>query len=123
MATEQDTYCYYSDLPSPAAYMDAAMPTTDAGTDALTDKDIDRIIEMAWEDRTPFDAIRYQFGLTESEVRKIMKAELKFRSYKLWRARVEACKTKHQKSRSAEINRFKCDRQRAISQNRISKRR
>ena len=51
----------------------------------LNTEDIDRIIEMAWEDRTPFDAIRLQFGLTEQEVRNLMKNELKFSSYKNWR--------------------------------------
>ena len=89
----------------------------------LSEIEIDRIIEMAWEDRTPFDAIQYQFGLNESDVRKLMKQELRFRSYKLWRMRVEACKTKHQKTRLEGIDRFKCDRQRPISNNKISKRR
>ena len=46
--------------------------------------DVDRIIEMAWEDRTPFDAIEYQFGLKENDVRKIMRKELKPSSFKLW---------------------------------------
>ncbi len=85
--------------------------------------DLDRIIEMAWEDRTPFEAITYQFGLTESEVRKLMKANMKFSSYKMWRTRVERCKTKHANTRSGEIKRFRCSRQRAISLNKISKRR
>ncbi len=83
---------------------------------------IDRIIEMAWEDRTPFDAIKFQFGLAESEVKALMKKELKFRSYKLWRERVENCKTKHIAKRAEDIDRFKCNRQRAISNNKISKR-
>jgi hypothetical protein len=91
-------------------------------TRALSAADIDRIIEMAWEDRTPFDAIAYQFGLKESEVRQLMKQQLRFSSYKLWRKRVEACKTKHDKLRNDQINRFRCSRQRAISQNKISKR-
>ncbi len=88
----------------------------------LSEAQIDRIIEMAWEDRTPFDAIQYQFGLTEAEVKVLMKKELKFSSYKLWRARVEHCNTKHTSKRSASIDRFKCNRQRAISNNKISKR-
>ena len=117
-----DNYCYYSDLPSPMAYMIAEVEVK-ASDEELSAKDIDRIIEMAWEDRTPFDAIHYQFGLNESDVRKLMKQELRFRSYKLWRMRVEACKTKHQKTRIEGIDRFKCDRQRAISNNKISKRR
>jgi uncharacterized protein (TIGR03643 family) len=90
--------------------------------DALTDIQIDRIIEMAWEDRTPFDAIKFQFGLTEAEVKALMKKELKFSSYKLWRERVEQCKTKHVAKRVEGIDRFKCNLQRAISNNKISKR-
>ena len=83
---------------------------------------IDRIIEMAWEDRTPFDAIKFQFGLSEADVKALMKKELKFRSYKLWRQRVENCKTKHIAKRVEGIDRFKCNMQRAISNNKISKR-
>ncbi len=88
----------------------------------LTDIEIDRIIEMAWEDRTPFEAIKFQFGLKESDVRALMKKELKFSSYKLWRTRVENCKTKHREKREPEIDRFKCSRQKSISNNKISKR-
>jgi uncharacterized protein (TIGR03643 family) len=83
---------------------------------------IDRIIEMAWEDRTPFDAIQFQFGLAEADVKSLMKKELKFSSYKLWRKRVENCKTKHTAKRVEGIDRFKCNLQRAISNNKISKR-
>jgi uncharacterized protein (TIGR03643 family) len=90
--------------------------------EALSDIQIDRIIEMAWEDRTPFDAIKFQFGLAEADVKALMKKELKFSSYKLWRDRVENCKTKHSAKRNAEIDRFKCTRQRSISNNKISKR-
>ena len=88
----------------------------------LTEIHIDRIIEMAWEDRTPFDAIYFQFGLKEADVKVLMKKELKFSSYKLWRKRVESCKTKHNAKRNASIDRFKCKMQRAISNNKISKR-
>ncbi|AWA30911.1 TIGR03643 family protein [Flavobacterium magnum] len=84
--------------------------------------ELDRIIEMAWEDRTPFEAIRHQFGLTEESVKATMKAQLKFSSYKRWRQRVEHCRTKHLKKRDDSITRFRCSRQRAISGNRISKR-
>ena len=93
-----------------------------APKEQLTEADTDRIIEMAWEDRTPFDAIYYQFGLTEDRVKVLMKKTLKFSSYTLWRTRVENCHTKHAKKRSEDITRFKCDRQRAISSNKISKR-
>jgi uncharacterized protein (TIGR03643 family) len=88
----------------------------------LSEVEIDRIIEMAWEDRTTFDAIKIQFGLSEAEVKKLMKKELKFSSYKLWRERVENCKTKHAKTRNPEIDRFKCNLQRTITHNKISKR-
>lgn len=88
----------------------------------FTPQQTDRIIEMAWEDRTPFEAIRFQFGLTEDKVKALMKRELKFSSYKLWRERVEQCQTKHAHRRNPEIDRFRCSRQKAISGNRISKR-
>jgi len=88
----------------------------------LSEIQIDRIIEMAWEDRTPFDAIKFQFGLSEADVKALMKKELKFSSYKLWRERVENCKTKHVGKRAEGIDRFKCNMQRAISNNKISKR-
>jgi len=88
----------------------------------LEEKDIDSIIEMAWEDRTPLDAIEFQFGLKEADVKALMKKELKFSSYKLWRERVENCKTKHLAKRDGAIDRFKCTRQRAITNNKISKR-
>lgn len=83
---------------------------------------IDRIIEMAWEDRTPFEAIRFQFNLSESEVKTLMKKELRFGSYKAWRKRVAQCNTKHLAKRNPEIDRFKSKAQRSISNNKISKR-
>jgi uncharacterized protein (TIGR03643 family) len=83
---------------------------------------IDRIIEMAWEDRTTFEAIQYQFNLTEQEVIKLMRTHMKPKSFKLWRSRVQGRKTKHQKLRTFESGRFKCSRQRHISNNKISKR-
>lgn len=86
-------------------------------------KDIDRIIEMAWEDRTPFEAIEHQFGLKEAEVIKLMRRELKRSSFNLWRKRVNSgVSQKHLFKRSPEINRFKCSLQRTISLNKISKR-
>lgn len=89
----------------------------------MNQEDIDRIIEMAWEDRTPFEAILIQFGLTEADVIKIMRTELKRSSFNLWRKRVNSgVSQKHLKKRDEEINRFKCNRQRTISNNKISKR-
>ena len=72
-------------------------------------QDIDRIIEMAWEDRTPFEALEYQFGLKENGVRKIMRANLKRSSFKLWRKRVSGRKTKHSSTSSSK--RFKSSNQ------------
>lgn len=89
----------------------------------LSIEQIDRIIEMAWEDRTPFEAIKYQFSLSESEVIQLMRLQLKPSSFKLWRKRVNSgISKKHLVKRSDEINRFKCSRQRTISLNKISKR-
>ena len=85
-------------------------------------KDIDRIIEMAWEDRTPFDAIELQFSISEKEVIKIMRRNLKASSFRMWRERVQGRKTKHSKKRNFTEGRFKCSRQRNISGNKISKR-
>lgn len=85
--------------------------------------DLDRIIEMAWEDRTPFEAIKIQFGLAESEVIALMRKELKRSSFNLWRKRVNSgVSMKHLAKRSEEVDRFKCTRQRSISMNKISKR-
>jgi uncharacterized protein (TIGR03643 family) len=113
---ENHLMCEYSGLPSPMAYTQVETEIPEEN------QDIDRIVEMAWEDRTPFDAIHRQFGLREEEVRKLMKKTLQFSSYKRWRKRVEACATKHEKKRNEEISRFKCSRQRSISNNQISKR-
>ena len=71
----------------------------------LTPRDIDRIIEMAWEDRTPFEAIEFQYGLKENDVRKLMRSEMKESSFKMWRKRVKGRKTKHTKTSSS--TRFK----------------
>ena len=84
---------------------------------------LDRVIEMAWEDRTPFEAIEFQFGITEADVIEIMRRSLKRRSFNLWRKRVNSgVSIKHQKIRDASMVRFKCSRQRQISLNKISKR-
>lgn len=89
----------------------------------FTERQLDRIIEMAWEDRTPFEAIKFQFGILEKEVIKLMRGNLKQSSFKRWRKRVNSCvSNKHLKKRNDNITRFKCTRQRAISNNKISKR-
>ncbi len=73
----------------------------------FSDEDISRIIEMAWEDRTPFEAIEFQFGVKENDVRKIMRREMMPSSFKMWRKRVSGIKTKHLELRSEEVKRFK----------------
>ena len=87
----------------------------------LSEKEIDRIIEMAWEDRTPFEAIKFQFGLNEKEIITLMRREMKSKSFAMWRKRVQGRKTKHLKLRDDTVNRFKCTRQRTTG-NKISKR-
>jgi len=76
-------------------------------TTELNQADIDRIIEMTWEDRTPFDAITYQFGLSEQEVKALMQEQLKPSSYKLWRKRVQSRATKHLAKRDFVVGRHK----------------
>ena len=74
---------------------------------ALSKSDINRIIEMAWEDRTTFDAIESQYGLKEQEVKELMRENLKPSSYKLWRKRVNGRKTKHLAKRDFTVGRHK----------------
>jgi len=82
-----------------------------------------RIIEMAWEDRTPFEAIEYQFNYSEKDVIQLMRSELKLASFKRWRKRTHSkISLKHSKIRNPLISRFKCSLQRTITNNRISKR-
>ena len=85
-------------------------------------EEIDRIIEMAWEDRTPFEAIFNQFDINEKELIAIMRNNLKKSSFKLWRERVSGRRTKHSKLSENSVDRFKCKLQRNISNNKISKR-
>jgi uncharacterized protein (TIGR03643 family) len=88
----------------------------------LTDLEKDRVIEMAWEDRTTFEAILLQFGLKEQEVIVLMRTEMKPKSFTMWRKRVQGRKTKHEKLRTFKEGRFKCTMQRQINNNKISKR-
>jgi len=76
-------------------------------TISLSQSDIDRIIEMAWEDRTTFDSIKSQYGLKEQEVKELMRENLKASSYKLWRKRVNGRKTKHLAKRDFTVGRHK----------------
>ena len=69
--------------------------------------DKNRVIEMAWEDRTTFDSIKNQFGLKEQEVIKIMRKNMKRSSFRMWRERVSGRKTKHRISSISLTPRFK----------------
>jgi len=91
-------------------------------TEPLTAQQTDRIIEMAWEDRTPFEAILAQFGLAEADVIVLMRRELKPASWRRWRERVQGRATKHQAKSAVDNARFKSDLQRNITRNKISKR-
>ncbi|MEY8019739.1 TIGR03643 family protein [Muriicola sp. SD30] len=88
----------------------------------FTERELDRIIEMAWEDRTPFEAIEFQFGISEQDTIEIMRREMKPSSFRMWRKRVQGRSTKHAKLRSDDTKRFKSSRQRNISGNKIAKR-
>jgi len=76
----------------------------------LSTQDIDRVIEMAWEDRTPFEAIEFQFGLSESAVIALMRAELKAASFRAWRRRVSGRKSKHGRSNISDRFKAACHR-------------
>ena len=84
-------------------------------------RELDRIIEMAWEDRTSFNAIEKQFGILEKDVIKLMRKELKEKSFKMWRKRVNGRSTKHSKMSTPNKLRFKSNSQKQITLNKISK--
>lgn len=89
---------------------------------SLSETELDRIIEMAWEDRTPFEAIEAQFGLTEPDVIALMRREMKHASWRRWRKRVQNRLTKHRLFSAITDARFKASQQRIITHNKISKR-
>ncbi|MGB3299438.1 MAG: TIGR03643 family protein [Phormidesmis sp.] len=78
---------------------------------ALEAATVDRVIEMAWEDRTPFEAIETQFGLKEKDVITLMRRGMKPSSFRMWRKRVSDRKTKHAAKRDFEVGRFKSSKQ------------
>jgi len=78
---------------------------------ALSESDLSRVIEMAWEDRTPFEAIETTYGLSEAETIKLMRLSLKRSSFRLWRERVTARTTKHRKLRGFDVGRGYCSTQ------------
>lgn len=77
----------------------------------LDSEAIDRIVEMAWEDRTPFEAIALQYGLQEPQVIELMRQQMQESSFKMWRKRVSGRKTKHLKQRDFISGRFRSDNQ------------
>jgi uncharacterized protein (TIGR03643 family) len=121
---DENLMCYYSDLPSPLAYLALQDEDEEEKNKSiiLSEKDINRIIEMAWEDRTPFEAIEFQFGLREKEVIEFMRKHSLPSSFKMWRKRMKSRKTKHVVLRDKSTLRFKCNRQRGTG-NKIAKRR
>ena len=90
-------------------------------TQALSAADLSRVIEMAWEDRTPFEAIETQFGLNETDTIRLMRREMKASSFKMWRERVQGRATKHLMKRGFMEGNFKCALQRTITNNKITK--
>jgi uncharacterized protein (TIGR03643 family) len=105
--------------------MDISLPTVIKNyvfdSSEIIEEDKDRIIQMAWEDRTPFEAIEFQFGLREKDVIEFMRKNSLPSSFKMWRKRMKSRKTKHGFLREKSVNRFKCSRQRN-SGNKIAKR-
>lgn len=122
---EQNLMCAYSGLPSMASYMLAQAEEENrknVGNNKVFDAaEQDRIIQMAWEDRTPFEAIEYQFGLKEKDVIEFMRKNSIASSFRMWRKRMKSRKTKHLALRGDGVERFKCSRQRSTG-NKISKR-
>lgn len=120
--TEEILFCEYSGLPS-LAYYAAKQKSISIPVDApiRSLQDVDRIIQMAWEDRTPFEAIEFQFGLKEKDVIEFMRNNSQPSSFRMWRKRMKCRKTKHASQRDSSVGRFKCNRQRGTG-NKIAKR-
>ncbi len=122
---EQNITCEYSGLRSLASLLAEQEKQEAIRKQAekfnFSDEDRDRIIQMAWEDRTPFEAMEFQFGLKEKEIIEFMRKNSQPSSFRMWRKRMKSRKTKHAALREDGTNRFKCSRQRSTG-NKISKR-
>lgn len=94
-----------------AKHNDILTDVTDVPKDKMDEETRSRIIEMAWEDRTPFEAIEALYGLKEAEVIKLMRASIKRKTFNNWRARVSGRKTKHGALRSKDVTRGYCSSQ------------
>ena len=102
---QQDSIAQKSNL-KPAASNDKSSSATAAKE--LDAVQLSRVIEMAWEDRTPFEAIQHSYALDETAVIKLMRQELKPSSFRLWRQRVTNRATKHQAKRPFDVGRAYC---------------
>ena len=102
---QQDSIAQKSNL-KPAASNDKSSSATAAKE--LDAVQLSRVIEMAWEDRTPFEAIEHSYALDETAVIKLMRQELKPSSFRLWRQRVTNRATKHQAKRPFDVGRAYC---------------
>jgi uncharacterized protein (TIGR03643 family) len=122
---EEQLICEYSGLPSVLSYMleenSSRLNKSVQLESTFSDRDIDRIIQMAWEDRTPIEAITFQFGLREKDLIEFMRKHSLPSSFRMWRKRMSHRKTKHAALRDSGIKRFKCSRQKATG-NKIAKR-
>lgn len=102
---QQNSMAQQGNSKSEATHEKSTQATTDRSLDAAQ---LSRVIEMAWEDRTPFDAIEHSYGLNESGVIKLMRQQLKPSSFRLWRQRVTSRATKHQAKRGFDVGRAYC---------------
>ena len=121
---EEHLICEYSGLRSLSFYLEQQEKEDSKRkmeSNEFSLEEIDRIIQMAWEDRTPFEAIEFQFGLKEKDVINFMRKHSKHSSFRMWRKRMQSRLTKHSARRDHSITRFKCSRQKETG-NRISKR-
>ncbi len=122
---KQKVICEYSGLRSLASILEEQeqqeIHRQKSNKSIFKVEDIDRIIQMAWEDRTPFEAIEFQFGLKEKDVIEFMRKNSLPSSFRMWRKRMKSRKTKHMALRDKQSIRFKCNRQRSTG-NKITKR-
>ena len=102
---QQDSIAQKSNLKPAASNDKSSSATADNELDAVQ---LSRVIEMAWEDRTPFEAIEHSYALDETAVIKLMRQELKPSSFRLWRQRVTNRATKHQAKRPFDVGRAYC---------------
>lgn len=108
MQADMDKALQAKDNTESKSSADISQPAATADVNDLNESQLSRVIEMAWEDRTPFGAIEHSYGLDESAVIKLMRQQLKPSSFRLWRERVTGRNTKHEAKRSFEVGRAYC---------------